>query len=79
MRRIVGTIMAISGILVAPPLWAELAGGGLRPKVFFWRCRVYRHGPGRLAEEEQACGRKRDFKLADCNVARGPLKEVRRA
>jgi hypothetical protein len=35
MRRIVGTIMAVGGILVAPPLWAELAAGGLRPRILF--------------------------------------------
>jgi len=35
MRRFVGTIMAVAGILVAPPLWEEIAGGGLQPKIAF--------------------------------------------
>lgn len=35
MRRIVGTIMLVGGILVAPPLWDESAGAGLRPKIVF--------------------------------------------
>jgi hypothetical protein len=27
MRRLVGTIMVLGGILIAPPLWNEIAGG----------------------------------------------------
>jgi hypothetical protein len=35
MRRVVGTIMVVGGILIAPPLWDEISGGGLRPKLVF--------------------------------------------
>ena len=35
MRGIVGTIMLVGGILIAPPLWDEIAGAGLRPKIVF--------------------------------------------
>jgi hypothetical protein len=35
MRRIVGTIMVLGGILIAPPLWDEIAGRGVRPRIVF--------------------------------------------
>jgi hypothetical protein len=35
MRRFVGTIMVIGGIVIAPPMWDEIAEGGLRPKIVF--------------------------------------------
>ena len=35
MKRIVGTIMALGGILVAPPLWSQAADGGLGPMILF--------------------------------------------
>ncbi len=34
-RRIVGTIMVIGGLLIAPPLWDEMAAGGFQPRIFF--------------------------------------------
>ncbi len=35
MRRIAGTGLALFGILVVPPLWAETATGGLQSKLVF--------------------------------------------
>jgi len=35
MRRIVGTIMVISGIVIAPIVWDEIGRGGLRPRIVF--------------------------------------------
>jgi hypothetical protein len=35
MRRFVGTIMVIGGIVIAPPMWDEIGEGGLRTKIVF--------------------------------------------
>jgi hypothetical protein len=35
MRRVAGHLMVISGIVIGPPLWDEMAAGGLRSKIAF--------------------------------------------
>ena len=35
MKQIAGTIMAIGGILIVPPLWTEIADGGFWPRIIF--------------------------------------------
>ena len=35
MKRIVGIVMAIGGLLIAPPLWDGMAEGGLRSVMAF--------------------------------------------
>ena len=35
MKRIVGTLLTLGGVLLAPPLWAGTASGGLRPWILF--------------------------------------------
>jgi len=35
MKRIAGTTMVLAGLLIAPPLWDEMAEGGLRSVMVF--------------------------------------------